>query len=184
MITFEYTGDYTKETAKIAVEKANELNTDIVISSTTGASAKVFYDCAKALDFKGKLVVVTHVYSNGKNEFDEEIRKELAADGVEFVTAAHALSAGERGISSMKQGMYPLEVIAYTLRCFSQGTKVCFECSVMALDAGKVPYNVPVVACGGTGRGLDTALVITPSYSASIFKTVINDFLCKPYVLK
>ena len=53
--------------------------------------------------------------------------------------------------------------------------------TAMALDAGAVKMPRPVIALGGTGRGLDTACVITPGYTAKIFDTRIHEILCKPY---
>ena len=94
------------------------------------------------------------------------------------------MSAGERAISTGFWGAYPLEIMAHTLRLFGQGTKVCVEASVMALDADAIPFGVPVVAIGGSHRGADTAAVITPSYSASVLNTVVNELLCKPFDIR
>jgi hypothetical protein len=101
-----------------------------------------------------------------------------------IVTAAHALSAGERAISGGFKGAYPLEIMAHTLRLFGQGTKVCVEAAVMALDADAISFGGPVVAIGGSHRGADTAAVVTPSYSATILNTVVNELLCKPFDIR
>ncbi|MBQ3879998.1 MAG: hypothetical protein II727_06810, partial [Oscillospiraceae bacterium] len=135
-------------------------------------------------DFAGKTVVVTHAYGSrekGKNIMPEDVRACILESGAVVVTAAHALSGGERGISSKFQGTYPLELIAHTLRMISAGTKVCIEIGAMALDAGAIEYGKPVVCIGGTGKGADTACVVTPSYSSSLLESHINEFLCKPY---
>jgi hypothetical protein len=50
----------------------------------------------------------------------------------------------------------------------------------MALDAGLIPYGKPVIALGGTGRGTDTASIITPGYSSSVLDTKIHEIVCKP----
>ena len=76
--------------------------------------------------------------------------------------------------------MYPVEVMAQTLRMFGAGTKVGVECAVMALDAGCIPFGEKVISLGGTGRGLDTAIVVTPGHAPRIFSTYINKILCKP----
>ena len=80
----------------------------------------------------------------------------------------------------MFKGTYHVEVMANTLRMFGQGVKVCTEISVMALDAGLIPYGVPVIAIGGTNKGADTSIVITPAHANRIFKTKIHEILCKP----
>ena len=50
----------------------------------------------------------------------------------------------------------------------------------MALDAGKLPFGREVVAIAGTGRGADTAMVLTPAYTAQLLKTRIHELLCMP----
>ena len=133
--------------------------------------------------YAGKVVVVRSVSSaakNGVNSMKPEARQALEARGAVIVTAAHALSAGERGLSSTFKGVYPLEIMAHALRMLGQGVKVCVECAVMALDADAIPFGSPVVAVAGSGGGADTAVVITPSYSATILKTQVNEILCKP----
>jgi len=61
-----------------------------------------------------------------------------------------------------------------------QGVKVCVEISVMALDAGLIPYGEPVIAVGGTGRGADTAVIIKPAHAKDILSTRIQEIICKP----
>lgn len=114
---------------------------------------------------------------------DAKTKRELEAQGVVIVTAGHALSSGERGLSRQFSGIYPLEIMAATLRTLGQGVKVCFECAVMALDADVIEWGKPVVALGGTASGADTAIVITPGYSASILTTRIHEILCKPALM-
>ncbi len=67
-------------------------------------------------------------------------------------------------------------------RCGSwgKGTKVAVEITLMAADAGLIPAQQDV-ACGGTGRGLDTALVIKPALQA-LFDLEVLEFICKPRV--
>lgn len=57
---------------------------------------------------------------------------------------------------------------------------MCVEISVMALDAGLIPYGEEVIAVGGTGEGADTAIIIKPAHAANIFDTWISEILCKP----
>ncbi len=185
MEIFKTTGaDNTARTLDIALQKAAAMGTDIVAASSRGFTAKLLMEKAKEQGFSGRIIIVRLVSAaaqNGINSFPQELKESLEADGAIFVTAAHALSAGERGISTRFHGAYPLEIMAHTLRTFGAGTKVCFECAVMALDADVIPYAKPVVAVAGTaGHGADTALVITPSYSATILDTKVNELLCKP----
>ncbi len=187
MTIFETTGrENTAAAAAIAVEKATALDCPIVLSSNTGASAEAVLAKAAGLGYTGKVVVVrnaTNAGRKGVNLMPPDVKQSLLERGCAVVGAANALSAGERGFSTRFQGVYPLEIMAHTLRMFGQGMKVCVECAVMALDADALPFQAPVVALGGTGSGLDTAVVLTPSYSSSILDTKIHEILCKPALL-
>ena len=168
----------------MAIEKAKELSTDIILATTGGASAFTAMDMAKDAGFVSKLIIVTHVWGMrepGANTLSENDRAKLENSGAIVVTAAHALSGAERAISRKFNGTYPVEIIAHTLKMFSNGVKVCVEIAAMALDAGKAAHDRPSVVLGGTGRGLDTACVMTPGYSANIFDTRIHEILCKPH---
>jgi len=186
MTIFEkVSSENTPVTLKLAFGKAKELSTDIILSTTSGASAVAAVEIASAIGFKGRIIVITHVWgmkAPGENNLSEENRKKLeASDSVIIVTAGHALSGVERSISGKFGGIYAVELMAHTLRMLCQGIKVCVEIGAMALDAGALREARAVIALGGTGRGLDTACVITPGYSAKIFETRIHEILCKPY---
>ena len=188
MVCFENAGKQnTAEAIRIALERAKALGCPIVAASTMGVTADALLTAAEAAGFQGKIVIVRGCSSkqrSGVNLMKPETKAALEARGATIVTAAHALSAGERAISTGFRGAYPLEIMAHTLRLFGQGTKVCVEASVMALDADAIPFGVPVVAIGGSHRGADTAAVITPSYSASVLNTVVNELLCKPFDIR
>lgn len=188
MVIFENAGsENMQETIRLAVKRAMELDCDIVTCSTRGNTAAALLDHAEAVGFKNKVVVVRGVGNKrreGVNMMDDEDRAALEARGARIVTAGHALSAGERGLSGVFKGIYPLEIMAATLRTFGQGVKVAFECAVMALEADQIPFGKPVVAMGGTGVGVDAAVVITPCYSADILDTVVHEVICKAWDLK
>ena len=185
MIVFEkISPENTAEALPLAFGKATALSTDIVLATTTGASALEAIAYAKKIGFSGKIIAITHVWGMknlGENELSDDNRKKLENMGAHIITAAHTLSGVERSLNGKFGGVYPVEIMAHTLRMFCEGVKVCVEVSAMALDAGAIKYQSPVVALGGTGRGLDTACVITPGYSAKIFETRIHEIICKPY---
>ena len=174
----------TGEAVRIAVREAVERQiSHIVAASNTGATALILATEAQKQSYGGGLVCVTHVYGykeNGKNELSDENRAELQKQGVLICTAAHTLSGAERCLSRKFQGAYLVEIIAHALRMLGQGTKVCVEVAVMALDAGLVPWGKPVIALGGSGRGADTVLILSPGYSSSLLDTKIHEILCKP----
>jgi hypothetical protein len=180
----QVSAENTPVAIKLALDKAIELETDIVLSTTTGASAFMAAELAEKADYKGRIIVITHAWGSknpGENNLSDENRQKLTDSGLLLVTAAHTLSGVERAMSGKFGGVYPAEIMAHTLRMFSQGVKVCVEIGAMALDAGAIREPRAVVTLGGTGRGLDTVCVLTPGYSAKIFETRIHEILCKPY---
>jgi hypothetical protein len=72
------------------------------------------------------------------------------------------------------------EVIADALRIFGQGIKVVCEMAAMAADAGFVRTDEDIIAVAGSGRGADTAVVITPANTHDFFDMRIREILCKP----
>ncbi|HAL73553.1 MAG TPA: hypothetical protein DCM45_00500 [Clostridiales bacterium] len=151
----------------------------VVVASVSGYTADIFLQ--KVTD--AKIVVVTHVVGSIKKGVDmmgAEKRADLIKKGAAIVTAAHALSGVERGISSQFGGTYPVEIMAHTLRMFGSGVKVGIECATMALDNGAIPYEEDVVAVGGSRGGADAAILIRPGYSSAIFETKVKEIICKP----
>ncbi len=169
----------TNSTIDLALKTAIEKGVKhIVVASSKGGTAKLLNN-----DDGINIVAVTHANGYpepGKSEITEEARKELQSLGIKVLTTSHVLSGAERGISKAFGGISPVEIIAQTLRMFGQGTKVCVEVAVMALDAGLIPFGEPIIAIGGSGHGADTAVVLTPSHASSIFDVKIHEIICKP----
>lgn len=183
-MTFSKPGpENTEQTLRLALEAAAQNEWALVVASNTGSTAVKLLELAKTNGFSGKIVMVGQVdgfSAPGTNALAAETRALLEEQGVRIVTAAHALSGAERGISRKFGGVYPAELIAASLRMLSQGVKVCVEIAMMALDCGAIPYGRPVVCVGGTGRGADTVCVVTPAYTANLLDTKVHEILCKP----
>ncbi len=161
----------------------------VVLASNSGQTAFMLLDKIKkvspAQTFRP--VIVTHVceFKQGTvQELSDIDRRKLESEGCRVVTAAHALSAGERSFSSTFGGTSRLEVTAHTLRLFGQGTKVALEIGLMARDAGAIKPGEPVIAIGGSGRGADTAIILTPGTSSSLLSSQIHEIICKPGLYK
>ena len=139
MLLFSQPGPHNTNAAAVeGIRKAKQLNTDLVFASSSGTTARIVIAEARKQGFTGKLIDVRSVsdaQARGLNRMNAETKRELEDQGVVIVTAGHALSSGERGLSRQFSGVYPLEIMAATLRTLGQGVKVCFECAVMALDA-------------------------------------------------
>lgn len=169
----------TASTVEIAIKAAREKGiSNIVIASTRGNVAQAFLPYAKEFN----IVCVGHTYYYNPevpNSMSDEMQQQLREGGIKLYFGSHLLSGCERGLSSRFQGVYPVEIVAHTLRMFGPGTKVCVECAATALDAGLVKPG-PMVAIGGSGSGADTAIVLSPAGAMRILDTKIHEILCKP----
>ena len=182
MLVFEKPGkENTEDTLRLALDHAKKMKTFLVVASTGGETAALAARMTEKEGIPGKLIVVGSVPSKGEQKMKAEVLDMLRRRNVPVVFASHVLSGAERGLSTKMGGVYPVEIIAHSLRMLSQGVKVCVECSVMALDAGCLPFGEAIVAVGGTGHGADTACVLTPAGANDIFNCKIHEILCKPY---
>lgn len=179
MLLFEKAGKKnTKEAVAAALKKAQELGIkNLVVASCSGETVKAF------LPTKLNIVCVTHQVGfkhPGEDEMPKEVRHFLQNEGVQVLTTTHLLAGVDRALRFKFQGVYPAEIMADTLRMFGQGVKVCVEVAVMALDAGLIPYEEEIIAVGGSGKGADTAMVLSPAHSPYIFDTNIKEIICMP----
>ena len=169
----------TQQTLKAAYARAEALGiNEMVVASTSGDTA------FKALDIMKDMTLTAVALHGGlkkpfHNELPQEIRKKLQQKGVNVVMATHPLSGVERSLAKKYSGVYPVMIIADTLKRFGQGTKVAVEIAIMAADAGYLSGR-DIVAVGGTSRGADTALVIKPQNQAGFFDLKIREVICKP----
>jgi hypothetical protein len=177
----------TKDAARFSVERAQELKLKkIVVASSSGNTARVFFEAAKGTGLS--LVVVTHAMGfskPGEGEFSEAIADDLKKQGVTIVTGTHALSGLERAISRSPKlgGASRTEAIAEAFRrVIAVGLKVAVECVLIAADQGAVRIDEEVIAVGGTATGADTVCVIRPSYTASFFDLQVREIVAMPRV--
>ncbi|MDY7040227.1 MAG: pyruvate kinase alpha/beta domain-containing protein [Chloroflexota bacterium] len=171
----------TTRTLEIASQRAAELGIRTILVATTSGATGAQAAQMLAQDFN--LIVITH--SAGFREPDTqeltpENRVAIEATEATILTCQHAFGGVGRAVRK-KLGTYELEeIIAYTLRNFGQGVKVCAEMAVMAADAGLVRTDEPCVAIAGTGHGADTALIVLPTNAQTFFDLRVVEFLCLP----
>jgi hypothetical protein len=167
---------------ELAKRRADELGIRVVIVATTRGDTG-----AKAAElFRGyNFVAVTHSTGFGEpnvQELTDANRAAMEAAGAQILTCQHAFGGANRAVRR-KLGTYELdEIIAYTLRIFGQGMKVCVEIALMAADAGLVRVGEPVVAIAGTGHGADTAVVLVPVNAQDFFDLRVLEVLAKPHL--
>ena len=163
--------------------RAKELSIGkVVIASCSGRTA---YEALKILDKDIKMIVVTHVTGYEKPDHQElsaEDRRALEAQGVTVLTCQHAFGGVGRAVRNKLATYQVDEIMAYTLRIFGQGVKVAIELALMAADAGLVRTDEDIISIGGTGRGVDAALVLTPANSARFFDLKVREVICKPAI--
>jgi len=169
----------TATTLDTAQKRAKDLGiTEVVIATSSGNT--VF----QALERFGadQIIAVTYHYGFRKPfepVMPPETRNDLQARGIAVVGATHALSGIERSVFQKYQGVYPVLMIADTLRLMGQGVKVAVEIAVMAADAG-VLSGQDIIAIGGTAKGADAAVVIKPAHMNNFFDLKIREIICKP----
>ena len=189
---FRYSGETnTIDLLNLARKRAldNKIRT-VIIPSETGISALKAIQIFRKTEIQ--LVVVTHYPDRvagpkgdipiGINRPEYEDRRNKIKDsGVEIVTGTRPFVPPSRidwSWNSM-EGM-----IDSTLELFGSGTKIAIEVALMATDAGKVDTGEEVVTCGGTYKGLDTALVVKTSHSHKFFEQFeVREIIAKPRFL-
>lgn len=171
----------TKDTLESAVKVARQRGIwTIVVPTSKGNTIDELFK----LDIHGiNIVCVTHVNGfkeHGVQEISQEKLELFKSKGIKVVTTTHVLSGAERGLSRKFGGVNPVEIVAHSLRMLGQGTKVAVEVAVMALDSGVIGYMEPIIALGGTGVGVDTALIMRTAHGSNILDCKIDEFICKP----
>lgn len=178
---FHQTGaENTNAVLHVAKKRADELGIrTIVVATTTGETGVQAAQIFAGYD----LVVVTHSTGfQGPNtqELTAENRARIEARGARLLTCQHALGGVGRAVRR-KLNTYQIdEIIAYTLRIFGQGMKVCCEIAMMAADAGLIRAGQPAICVAGTGGGADTSVVLTPVNAQDFFEMKVMEILCKP----
>jgi hypothetical protein len=175
IVYFEEPGKVnTEETLKLAMERAKARGIKkIVLASTRGDTALL---AAERLTGTGiTMVVIPHQYGvPEKQPFSSEIIPLLEQQG-------HSVHFGTMLFHTDKlYDMQAPRVMATLLRTFSQGMKVCVEMTLMAVDGGRVASGEQIVVIAGTGRGADTAVVITAASSWELTNLHIREIICKP----
>jgi hypothetical protein len=174
----------TLATIERAVNRARELKIKhVVIATCSGRSARILLGKAKGL----KIIAVSHQAGfarPGGQEMNPRVRDFLTRQGAAVLTATHFFGGFGRAIRYKFGGLEPEEIAANVLRIFGEGVKVAVEITVMALDAGLIPHGREVIALGGTGKGVDTALVCRPRHGKDFFNFDVREIICKPRIRK
>jgi hypothetical protein len=192
IVYYRYSGEVNTENLLNGVKQrafARDIKF-VVVPSETGISA------LKAIEvFRGtgiSPVVVTHypdrvsgpsgdiLIGINRPEYEDR-RNKIINSGVEIVQGTRPFVPPSRidWTWNNMEGM-----IDSTLELFGSGTKIAIEVALMATDAGKVDAGEEVITCGGTYKGLDTALVVKTSHSHKFFEQFeVREIIAKPRCL-
>lgn len=172
--------DNTDEVLRIARQRAEELGIKtVLVASTTGNTAAKAMDVLQGL----RVIAVTHFAGYrgpDSQEFTEKNREIVESKGGTILTTTHTFSGISRAMRDKFNTRVIGDIVASTLRVFGDGMKVACEISMMAADGGLARTDEDVISIAGTGRGADTAIVLTPVNSNSFFDLRIKEILCKP----
>ena len=105
---------------------------------------------------------------------------ELEDKGITTLVGCHAFSGANRGVTNKYGGYAPLDIVSDTLRMISHGVKVACEISIMAADAGLIDVGEEIIAIGGRGSGVDTAVILTPVNAKDLFNLKIHEIIAMP----
>jgi len=187
---FKYCGEVNTDTVLQAVRSRCEEAKirRVVIASETGRSAMRAIDIFRGANIE--MIVATHypaVTSGPKGGIPIGIKREEYAQrlkrlkdaGAKIIQGTVPFAPPSRSIN----WNYPTPegVIDKTLEIFGAGTKVAVEAAIMATDFGEVDEGEEVICCGGTFKGLDTALLVKAAYSMNFFKEFeVKEIVAKP----
>ena len=181
-VYFERPGrENTEETLRIAKQRADEAGIKTVLVASTGGDTAV-----KAIEtFKAlRVIAISHAAGfrePNAQEFTEENRKIFEGKGGIILTTTHTFAGISRAVRQEFNTHVIGDIVANTLRILGQGMKVVCEIALMAADSGVVRTDEDVICIAGTGRGADTAVLLTPVNSQNFFALKVKEILCKPH---
>ncbi len=190
VLDLRYCGEvYTEKLLRAVRRRCEEGGPSIVVvASETGRSAVRALEMFQ--DSSIKLVVVTHYPATTwgpkgkipiglKRDEYSNILARLLESGVSVVQGTRPFAPPTRSIGW--NFPTPEGIIDKTLEVFGAGAKIAIEAAIMATDAGEVGEGEDKVACAGTFKGLDTALVVRTAYSMNFFKEFeVREVVAKP----
>ncbi len=171
----------TVETLRAAKKRAIDLGIrKVIIASSHGYTALKAADIFKDTGIEIIAVGISNSFSKEGWNLKPDEKRKMEDQGIKVVVSHHGLEAGV----SESFGCFhsPGNIIAETLRCFSQGLKVAVEVTIMAVEAGFVSIDSNLIAIGGTDEGADTAIVLKPAFAREFKNLKIQEIITKPYL--
>jgi len=182
VVYFDKTGaQNTDLTLQVARERCLTLGIkEVVVASTHGGTGFKTLKVFKGTNVQIIVVGISHSFHSEGWVMDNAIRHQLENQGAKVLISLHALGDDINAGFSGSEVFYPNQIVAETLRRFSQGMKVAVEITIMAAEAGLIGIDREVISIGGTHEGADTAIVVKPSYARHFLNFEIHEILTKP----
>ncbi|MEM2740436.1 MAG: pyruvate kinase alpha/beta domain-containing protein [Candidatus Bathyarchaeia archaeon] len=153
----------------------------LVVASTYGSTALKAIDMFRDMDVEIVVVTISRSFEKEGWVMDDDVRRRIESLGAKVLTCTHALGDDlDSAFTEKFGGRSYKQIVADTLRRFSQGMKVAVEIILMAADAGLIPVDRDVAAVAGTDRGADTAIIAKPSYSRRFLEFKIKEIVAMP----
>jgi hypothetical protein len=172
----------TVATLEAVKERVKELGIKhVVVASTYGSTALKAIEVFKGTDVEIVVVTISRSFEKEGWVMDDDVRKKIESLGAKVLTCTHALGDDiDSSFTDKFGGRSYKQIVADTLRRFSQGMKVAVEVTLMAADAGLIPVDRDVAAVAGTDRGADTAIIVKPSYSRRFLEFKVKEIVAMP----
>lgn len=173
----------TEECFRLVAERMGETDIEhLVVASTsgeTGVKAAEYFE-----DRDVQVAVVSHQYGyseDGEVELEDGYRRSIEnSDNASLVVTPDVLTRVPKIVRGKYGGFSDLDLIADTLRIFSQGMKVCVECVIQAADSGNIPVGEEIAAIAGTISGGDTGVILKSQHSHNLFDIDVREIICMP----
>ncbi|MBF0565974.1 MAG: hypothetical protein HQK89_12095 [Nitrospirae bacterium] len=182
---FEKPGkENTADCLNIAKEAVALYGYGHIIVATTGGDTGLLF--SEAFANRGvNLVAVTHscgFKEANTLEMPDDVAAKIRRNGAIIYTGTMITHSLETAFASKFNGLYPTLIVAQSLRRFGEGSKVCCEIAMMAVDAGLVPEGIEALTVAGTGRGSDTVIVVRTAASKRFLDLKVLEILAKPRI--
>ena len=167
--------EHTQATMEAAKQRALARQPKPVAVIVASTSGKTGLEAARAFEATGIRVLVVPFQADTKpaEQYglpETELKAQCQRLGAEFLP--------DTPICRLLDEDRPDVVNAW--RVLGQGFKVALQIASMCVDTGLIESGTEVVALGGSGRGADTAVVLTPSGYEAVLKSNVIEIIAMP----
>jgi len=122
------------------------------------------------------------IYNESKDIMDGDIQMNFFCKSISFVsqdTWLDILNHKKKIIVDDKTS-FSTEIFTSTIRHLSENMQDCIQAASISLELELIPKDKEVLVMSGTGRYLDTLVLIEPAPLSKIHLSKIKEVLCEP----